>query len=95
MFLSYEHGYANRGLIGSLFQLVHGPTTIEKIYQFFPLWDKCILVVVVLLFWAMFIPRIWTSDFWELYTKRRGNQRFFLTSFHFLLNSFLEEKRFS
>ena len=56
-------GYVNRGLIGSAFQLVHGPTTMEKVYKFFPLWDKCVLVVVVFLFWAMFIPRIWMSNF--------------------------------
>ena len=62
-FLTYEMGYVNRGFMGNVFQLVHGHTTVEKVYKFLPLWDKCVLVAVVFLFWAMFIPRIWMSNF--------------------------------
>ena len=62
-FFSYEYGYLNRGFMGSLFQLVHGSTTAEKIYKYLPLWDKVFLAVVVAIFWAMLVIPIWKGRF--------------------------------
>ena len=62
-FFTYERGYRHRALLATIFQFLHGPTTAEKIHEFVPLYEKGVLLIVVFLFWAMFIPRIWLSNF--------------------------------
>ena len=57
-YANYTSGYNHRGVMGSLFQLLHGKPSVEKIQQIIPGWDTSLLLLLLVFAWALMLPRI-------------------------------------
>ena len=61
-FLSYQHGYVHRGLMGEIVRLFHDSPRIEQVHSLVLTLERGVIIASTLILWALLIPRIWRRE---------------------------------